>query len=40
MRLRLTDMESFVPSFCPSPAGRKFPVSGGIPNLLLQEDEC
>jgi uncharacterized protein YbaR (Trm112 family) len=21
-------------------AGRKFPVSGGIPNLLLTEDEC
>lgn len=25
---------------CPSSAGRKFQVSGGIPNLLLQEDEC
>ncbi|PRW33595.1 multifunctional methyltransferase subunit TRM112 At1g22270 [Chlorella sorokiniana] len=24
---------------CPE-TGRKFPVSGGIPNLLLQEDEC
>ena len=22
------------------PAGRKFPVSSGIPTLLLTEDEC
>lgn len=25
---------------CLPAAGRKFQVSGGIPNLLLQEDEC
>ena len=29
------------PALAPDPsAGRKFPVSSGIPNLLLTEDEC